>query len=261
LVSNADELSSRGRELPATAGATGGEVAGGGGAGSAGRGAGGAPGGGAAGGAGAAAGGASGAGGGAAAGRGGGGGCGDGTLNRAAEECDDGNASDGDGCDAACKVECPVGEPNGDVVRKNPADGACYWVRKEVKTFDEALAGCAALGRGFAFASVCGAGDVEFLKAQLPPPFHLWAGGRQASGRANPADGWAWVDGTDQGECDLAALWFAGEPNDGDGVENAEENCSALGLESGVSGTYDRACSSGYFYLCKRSPAAVSSAP
>lgn len=35
--------------------------------------------------------------------------CGDGVVNQVSEECDDGNAQDGDGCDSLCQIEPPPG--------------------------------------------------------------------------------------------------------------------------------------------------------
>lgn len=49
------------------------------------------------------------------------------------EECDDGNTHGGDGCSAACVVECPVGDNDG--AFKDPVSHRCYVVPKTSKNW------------------------------------------------------------------------------------------------------------------------------
>ncbi|MEP7124047.1 MAG: DUF4215 domain-containing protein [Byssovorax sp.] len=57
-------------------------------------------------------------------------GCGDGVIQAATEQCDDGNTTAGDGCDATCQAEAPYEiEPNGSIATATPQwPGFTKWI-------------------------------------------------------------------------------------------------------------------------------------
>jgi cysteine-rich repeat protein len=180
--------------------------------------------------------------------------CGDGRWERATEQCDDGNVADGDGCDAACKIECPDGV-------RDPQDGACYAVVGGGNTFQQGAAACVAdFGAGFVPASVCNQ-QTELLLAEAFPFLEAWSGGRQADGQVGPAAAWSWFDGTPQGECDLGALWLEDEPDDKGGLEDGQEQCMVVFTRTAGVFSYDERCSSPFPVLCKRSGFSLSAPP
>jgi cysteine-rich repeat protein len=180
--------------------------------------------------------------------------CGDGVWSRPAEECDDGNAADGDGCSAKCQVECGSG---GD---RDAAGHACYRLEGG-DNFNEAAAQCRGAGKGFAAASVCNRHDEDFLLETYGGSFLsnalYWLGGRQADDQTEPDAAWSWVDGAPPAECDMGAVWGGGEPSDKDGLESGQAQCmmTALTRENLRVKAYDQSCFFGpaINIVCKRS--------
>jgi hypothetical protein len=72
-------------------------------------------------------------------------------------------------------------------------------------------------------------------------PNTLWIGLQQDAAATSPAMGWTWHGGTVAPQLP----WAAGQPDDGDGVENGAEQCATL-IGSGFS---DAACTASHPYL------------
>ncbi len=138
------------------------------------------------------------------------------------EECDDGNTHGGDGCSAACVVECPVGDNDG--AFKDPVSHRCYVVPKTSKNWADAQGVCSALGSTFHLARVDSIDEFRFLSLAArkylnlgTPP--LWVDGTDAA-----AEG-SWRFGTLPNNPSLpfpqnVEPWDVGEPNGKTG-----ENC------------------------------------
>jgi cysteine-rich repeat protein len=153
------------------------------------------------------------------------GGCGD-KIVQPDEECDDGNAMAGDGCDG-CKVECLDGE------FKNEANLHCYrFVVDDDKNWDDAKSACESSG-GY-LATVTSLQEVEFVRPHLVDK--TWLGMRLSFGS------WTWV--TKEPNC--WASWSEGEPN-----PSFVEHC----VESRTDGTWNNVeCDQTRYYVCERSP-------
>ncbi|MGE0549900.1 MAG: C-type lectin domain-containing protein [Kofleriaceae bacterium] len=74
----------------------------------------------------------------------------------------------------------------------------------------------------------------------------VWAGLQQAASQATPNAGWSWVTGATLG----MVPWSAGQPDDLNGSENAEEQCGSLagGMWS------DAACATNLPFLIEHGP-------
>jgi cysteine-rich repeat protein len=131
------------------------------------------------------------------------------------EQCDDGNATNGDGCSSTCTIECPVGTN----FTQDPTTGVCYAYNTTSNNWANARAACVALGGDLAAPSTDS--ELTFLKAWATIPSSgqgTWIGGTDAA-----VDGtWTWTDG-EAWTYPVAvgvAPWDTVEPNGG-----TNENC------------------------------------
>jgi cysteine-rich repeat protein len=164
------------------------------------------------------------------------------------EECDDGNAADGDGCDHLCQVECPA--PPGSVATyKDPQNHHCYSLFNDNKSWADSLAACTALGAGYHAARLRSVEDFDFVT--------------QIFSLSNIT----WVDGTDQNSEGVFSFsdadhtlvpfsngefpWRLGEPNNSGGKENCIEILRFGGNSPGLY-LNDAVCSDARPYLCER---------
>jgi cysteine-rich repeat protein len=166
--------------------------------------------------------------------------CGDGKLNMPGEECDDGNNTSGDGCDANCKVVCFPGE------KKFQTN--CYldsWSlpigEEDSLSWDEAQSFC--LAGGGHLVTISSKAENDFLYKTLMPFL----------GPTSPR----WI-GINDKTTEGVFVWASGEPvtftfwNSGEGGVNASEDC---GEQRWLDGRWnDKNCSLAQLFICEFPP-------
>jgi cysteine-rich repeat protein len=138
-----------------------------------------------------------------------------------AEQCDDGNADDLDGCTSQCRkaVRCnAVAFPDAERLVVDAATGRCYVVQEnEAANFSDASVDCAALGGHLA--TVTSAAEASLLQPMLQAGQRPWIGATDL-----PAEGsFSWLTGESFGHQSFAP----GQP-DGDG------NCLVVEAATGL---------------------------
>jgi cysteine-rich repeat protein len=171
--------------------------------------------------------------------------CGDGQLRRGVEECDDGNTADGDGCSGHC-LACRT-RP-GELLW--PANDHCYTSSDELRSWSDARAACEKQGGAtlVTFASIHEANAVSaaFLERDARPS---WIGMRDGPG-ARP---FRWVTG----EPIAVMLWPDGPVSDGHGcVLQDPARVAKATPESRYRASWQPVdCSRPAGSLCERAPA------
>lgn len=155
--------------------------------------------------------------------------CGNGALDPD-EECDDKNATDGDGC-TQCKVDCT--EPG---AFKNGSTAHCYWMPTETMSFFKGSVICQA-SPGGQLAAVTSAVERGFLALHLSGPVWIGAHALGNSGKL------AWMDGEPWSYVE----WADGQPSEG-----SKDLCVELVAGTLLFGTDD--CALGHPVLCERAP-------
>lgn len=153
--------------------------------------------------------------------------CGD-RIIQANEECDDGNATEGDGC-FGCEVICPPGEI------KEPRSLHCYrivTVGPSQKSWDDAEFDCDV--NGAKLAAIDTPGEIAFLGPHLTGS--VWIGGRVDAGA------FAWMSG----EPWCFTAWAGGQPS-----TNPDDGCLAIGEDGKWTAA---ACTGEKGYVCERPP-------
>jgi cysteine-rich repeat protein len=151
--------------------------------------------------------------------------CGDGAIQQG-EECDDGNTSPGDGCDA-CVVECGIAPEF-----KDETTHTCYrhGGQDVEETWEDAEARCEEWGGALAVLTTTD----ELALVQVHIRADTWIGGRGGE------DGLTWVTG----EPWEFASWAPDQP--------AGEGCVAI--EGDLAVFVLRDCSAALRYTCERRP-------
>jgi cysteine-rich repeat protein len=165
------------------------------------------------------------------AGAGGAAACGNGTLDPG-EECDDGNATDGDGC-TKCVVDCS--EPDAFKLKDTHH---CYWFVELDASWSEARGKCALAGADLVAFSTDEehAAVIGFVSAG-----HVWTGGND-----NAVDGtYVWSNG----ERWIDTLWASGYP-----IPASDYNCVAMVGRAGML-LNNYPCKNNEDYVCERTPA------
>ncbi|QQR90881.1 MAG: DUF4215 domain-containing protein [Myxococcales bacterium] len=156
--------------------------------------------------------------------------CGNGAVG-ATEECDDGNTTDGDGCDSSCKAEfgftC-TGEPSsctgGCVNQITSGYGSSEYIYcPTTQNFSAAQAACQALGTGWNLALVDNVNENSLLYnlyLQNPTNSSVWLGMTDQAGVfSSTGEGdWRFHDGTLVFSASYQN-WGSGEPNDNGGQD------------------------------------------
>jgi cysteine-rich repeat protein len=169
--------------------------------------------------------------------------CGDGTLEAPGEECDDGNARSGDGCSAACTVECAG--------FLDPASLHCYELHPGPLPWEEARDACLASGPGFALAALTSQEENDLVLAD-PAVAQSIAVGLTSDIYIGATDvtlegSFEWVTG----EPWQFTAWTPMQPDDYLG-----EDCAELWVSTaGDTGWNDQPCIDPRAYLCERAPA------
>ena len=131
-------------------------------------------------------------------------------VRQEAEQCDDGDADDSDGCTSQCRraAPCDAGaRPGGDRFAVDPARGACYVLaEQEITTWEAANTACLALGGHLA--SLTSAAEVQTVLPLLAGGAKPWIG----IGDERVEGEFAWLTG----EPTTLLSFAAGQP-DGDG--------------------------------------------
>lgn len=175
--------------------------------------------------------------------------CGNGVLEGAfTEECDDGNAVAGDGCDA-CKMECTCTGCSNTDVYYNTLTHHCYVQGYDNKSWNDARAACQSWGGDLA-----GIGTLEEYNGLVDLLDNngedAWLGGR----RVAPGGAFMWVNGELWQDAQIP--WNGGEPNNSGGSEECVEVIGTLAI-NGDTKYNDSACNAGNNFLCERAPAGV----
>lgn len=163
--------------------------------------------------------------------------CGDGRL-APGEECDDGNALDGDGCTSSCVVEClstelklgthcygEYGDANGDPT-----------------SWDGAKAACEGFGRHLVTITSSAEADLVWINMSGFTTQGRWIGftDRVAEGT------WVWV--TNEASGGYFPPWDSGEPNDAGGNEDCTEFLYSYPSWN------DNSCSRALYFWCESEP-------
>jgi cysteine-rich repeat protein len=157
--------------------------------------------------------------------------CGNGVID-GAEECDDGNTDDNDGC-TGCTMDCET-LPYDGLKFKDPSSHHCYLYEVNSTTWE--LAGAACEGTpGFYFATMSSLGELAFI-----------------SGKPDVSN--AWIGATDQASEDTW-LWSSGEswefiPWMGDPMNGSSEDCLRFLFDDLTAAD----CIEEHPYLCERDP-------
>lgn len=169
---------------------------------------------------------------------GGGGACGNGVVD-AGEECDDDGAVDGDGCSAACLVEC-----SGAGVTEDPATHHCYFEVTAAADWDGARAACLALGNGWDLAALNSIVERDFEDVNdLVTTNQTWLGG------ADVVEGvYTWSNGE---------VWSAEATSLLGTITGDTEDCIYLNriIGSGNDNFQDADCALPFRSLCELTPA------
>jgi cysteine-rich repeat protein len=131
--------------------------------------------------------------------------CGDGFTD-APEECDDGNTTSGDGCDAACASELPAGYN----WVQYPANGH-YYALTDAKRWDAVREEANALGDPVVFSSIDAAEEQEWLESQYAG-IDFWIGLSDALQEGI----WEWESGAPYSYTN----WTLSNPSNSSGVEH-----------------------------------------
>ena len=157
--------------------------------------------------------------------------CGDGAL-AAGEECDDGNATDGDGC-SACVMDCGQ-KPE----FKDPDTHHCYRLEDmSAKTWEEAGSACAAWNGG-TLATITTLD--EFVVIQNRVRDNTWIGGIVEEG----SDSFKWITG----ETWDFAMWAKDRP-----LSDGDKACVLIEKEYLM--FMDAPCETPSMFVCERAPA------
>ncbi len=164
-------------------------------------------------------------------------GCGDGIVNLA-EECDDADNDDSDGCASSCTVQCMSGWT------KNPTNKHCYRHYGTDKDWPDAKNACVALGEDFYLATLSTTDEVSFVKAAFNQD-NVWIGGhdRFVEDKFEWLTGEPWIYKNDN------APWDGGEPNDGGWF--VDEDCVEIYANAKFN---DEVCDTKQDYLCEHIP-------
>jgi cysteine-rich repeat protein len=165
--------------------------------------------------------------------------CGD-ALVDAAEECDDGNTVDGDGC-SGCLVDCDGAE------LKHPVTNHCYRLVKLKAHWQAAESDCNVWG------GAAGLGKLVSIQSKFEQELvqNLGSGHERWIGATDAAiEGqFAWSDGSPFGYDN----WRSGEPNN-KGNNGGEEDCAEI---EGDGQWDDQPCEKTKYYICERRAAGV----
>lgn len=125
-------------------------------------------------------------------------------------------------CDGICYANCPVS------VQQSTAEAQCVlW--------------------GGHLASIRTSAQPACVSTLLSAGAH-WLGYVQAGTATLPDANWTWIDGTPTG----FENWIVGEPDDSDGAENGNDNCSFINNDFGAGRWGDEPCGMFKGYLCSR---------
>jgi len=160
--------------------------------------------------------------------------CGDATID-SAEECDDGNATNDDGC-SSCVVDC--GEPG---AFKDPVSLHCYIPLTSGSAWSTHRATCQGLGAGTDLASLSTTAELAGVVGNLGAD--TWIGGTDAA----TENTFAWVNGEAWTFAGGQAPWEGSQPNN-----NGNEDCVVL--EVSPPQLWDVDCGASYRGVCERVP-------
>lgn len=141
-------------------------------------------------------------------------------VRQEAEQCDDGDADDFDGCTSQCRraPACDaVAFPSGAAFAIDPVAGRCFVLSEEQTTFEAANTACVALGGHLA--TLTSAADTARIAPLLATGARPWIGATDELVEGS----FAWLTGEPGGYANFAA----GQP-DGDG------DCVHLGDAAGA---------------------------
>lgn len=168
--------------------------------------------------------------------------CGDGLIDTDdGEECDDANATNGDGC-SGCIVDCPAKG------FKDPATRRCYFTTESsLATWQQAVDECANSAPGTTLAVLGTVEEIDLVFAEFVAET-FWIGGHDM----NVEGSFEWINGEPWAFTNGAYPWAVDEPNNVGGGTPA--HCAALDNVNGPERMFDRNCANTYDGLCEREP-------
>ena len=168
--------------------------------------------------------------------------CGDGKVG-GSEECDDGNAVDGDGC-SSCVVDCDTQD------HKHPVTNHCYHLVNLKAHWKAAESDCnvwgGAPGLGH-LVSIQDKQEQDFVQ-NLGSGYERWIGATDVMVEKQ----YEWIDGN----VFVFDNWRKGEPNN-NGINGGEEDCAEIEADGQWD---DQPCEKTKRYICERSAAGVPAA-
>jgi cysteine-rich repeat protein len=168
--------------------------------------------------------------------------CGDGKLNQASEECDDGNTTNGDGCNSSCKVVCVGSEKKFGV--NCYIDSWNFPSGQDYKTWDAAESFC--VGGGGHLVSISSKAENDFVYLNVMPSDFLDPTSPRWIGLNDKA-----IEGSfvwSSGEPLSYTNWRSGEPNDSGGNEDCVEQRWSDGKWN------DNNCTQTRLFICEYPP-------
>jgi len=164
-------------------------------------------------------------------------GCGDGIVNLA-EECDDANADDADGCANSCTVQCASGWI------KNATNKHCYRHFETNENWPDAKNACAPMGADHYLATLSTLDEVSFIAAAFSQN-DVWIGGHDRFDE----DKFEWITGEPWTYQNDKSPWDGGEPNNGGII--GQEDCVEIYPDAKFN---DEDCDTKQDYLCESTP-------
>ncbi len=158
--------------------------------------------------------------------------CGDGVVD-VGEQCDDHNASPGDGCEE-CQIVCPDA---GAVL--DTATNHCYWLSTQTVSWNTASTSCPA---GSHLATITSQNENDFIQGSFViPTIGAWIGGSDTQTEGT----YVWVTGEPFG----FTFWEPNEPSNSGGGPG--EDC--IELTAGAPADWnDDGCAKHQVFLCER---------
>jgi len=127
----------------------------------------------------------------------------------------------------------------------NAAGRTCWASCNQELTYDQAKARCTAWG-GKLGPFITAEDDVCFESVRISGQ-KMWTALRQLNGQASVATGWNWNENP---ATPATVIWATGEPNDGNGSENNDEQCAYQSANNADNKAYDKPCSEPYRFAC-----------
>jgi len=154
-------------------------------------------------------------------------------VQKGVEECDDGNANDGDWCNATCKRECILGNA------KKLDGNSCYMAFNTTLSWRDAAAACSIVGAHLA--NIGSAAENTLVTDLIKTGAAAWIGLTDQYGEGT----FVWDEGKNRYTAPTFTKWAANQPDNNPG---GNANCAQISTTGDWS---DEACTQLKPYVCK----------